>query len=190
MNPTNLGVVKLYLRPSCVSTFATIYGIGRVKALRLNSFLLNHPNQKQFKKDITSLMYDSVGRNIFTKLFLDKKVRLYVSQTLRDKILIFCYQAYRLFQNLPTRGQRTKANAGTPRRLNSYLSLRINQSFYPVLATAYKRRELFYNGRFDELKAYNKALVEKEKMRKSDRKLRDKASMQNYIKSEKLKSNK
>jgi len=190
MSTTNLGIVKLNVRPSCVSTFATIYGIGRIKAFRLNSFLLNHPGQKEFKKDLTSLMYDPIGRNIFTKLFIDKKIRLYISQNLRDKILIFCYQAYRLFQNLPTRGQRTKANAGTSRRLNVYLSLRINQSFFQLLATAYKRRELFYNGRFDELKAFNKALVEKEKLKKSDRKLRNKESMQNYIKGEKLKHTK
>jgi len=190
MNLVNLGVVKLYIRPSCVSTFATIYGIGRVKASRLNAFLLNHPDQKQFKKDIVSLMYDDIGRNIFTKLFIDKKVRLYVSHNLRDKILIFCYQAYRLFQSLPTKGQRTKANAGTPARLNPYLSLKINLSFYPVLAIAYKRRELFNNGRFDELKAFNKGLVEKEKTKKDDRKLKDKESMQKFIKSEKLKSNK
>lgn len=187
MSQTDLGVVKLYIRPSCVSTFATIYGVGRVRAFRLNSFLLNHPNQKQFKKDVESLMSFDIGRNMFTKLFLDKKVRLYVSHNLRDKMLIFCYQAYRLFQELPTRGQRTKANAGTPSRLNPYLSLKINLSFYPVLAIAYKRRELFYNGRFEELKAFNKGLVEKEKTKKSDRKLKNKESMQRFIKTEKLK---
>jgi hypothetical protein len=132
-------------------------------------------------------MYGTLGRNIFSKLFLDKKIRLYVSHNLRDKILIFCYQAYRLFQNLPTRGQRTRANAGTPSHLNPYLQLRINLSFYPVLAIAYKRRELFYNERFDELKAFNKLQLEKEKMRKADRKQKDKASMQNQIKNERTK---
>lgn len=186
MSNITLGTVKVYLRPSCMATFNTVYGIGKVKASRLNSFLLNHPVQKEFEKDFISLMYEAKGRNIFSRLFLDKKIRLYVSHHLRDKILIFCYQAYRLFQDLPTRGQRTKANAGTPSRLNPYLSLKINLSFYPVMAIAYKRRELFYNGRFDELKAFNRALIEKEKMRKADRKQQDKIAKQTFIKAERV----
>jgi len=132
-------------------------------------------------------MSHQVGRNIFTKLFLEKKIRLYVAYQLRDKMLTYCYSAYRIFQQLPTKGQRTKCNAGTPRRLNPYLSLKINVERYSALATAYKRKELFYNGRFDELKAFNIALIEKEKMKKTERKLKDKASAQAYIKAEKLK---
>ena len=70
------------------------------------------------------------------------------------------------------------------------MSLKVNLNAYTALAIAYKRRELFYNGRFDELKAYNKALVEKEKMKKIERKIKDKASTQAYIKAEKLKMSK
>lgn len=182
-----IGNVRIYHRPSCMATFHTIYGIGKTKAFRLNAFLLNHPDQKVFKNGFEALSYGDLSRNIFYRLFLDKKIRLYVSHQLRDKILTFCYQAYRLFQDLPTKGQRTKANAGTPSRLNPYLSLKINASFYPALSIAYKRRELLYNDRIDELKAFNKALEDKEKMKKADQKQKNKASLQNFIRNEKIK---
>jgi ribosomal protein S13 len=185
MSKTLNTTVKLFIRPSCIATFNTIYGIGKVKANRLNAFLLNHPTQVEFNKDFITLMQEPLGRQIINRLPLDIKLRLVISRNIKKKILIFCYQAYRLFQNLPTKGQRTKANAGTPSRLNPYLSLRINQAFYPVLAIAYKRRELLYNERFDELKAFNKALLEKEKMEKTDRKQKDKKSLQAHIKNQK-----
>jgi hypothetical protein len=98
---------------------------------------------------------------------------------------IFCYQAYRLFQNLPTKGQRTKCNAGTPAHRNPYLSLRVNTLIYPELEIKAKQYELFNNGRFDELKAFNKSLEDKAKMRKADIKAKTKASKQAFIKNQK-----
>jgi ribosomal protein S13 len=181
------GFIKIYLRPSCVATFDTIYGIGKVKASRLNSFLFNHPSQNIFHKDFITLMQEQKGRNIMNKLFLETKIRLNVAHHLRDKIFIFCYQAYRMFQNLPTKGQRTHGNAGTPSRLNPYLTLKVNQSLYPVMQIAYKRRELMTNGRYEELKAFNDALLEKEKMKKIDEKQKSKLSKEKFYKKAKQK---
>jgi ribosomal protein S13 len=167
--------------PSCVATFQTFYGIGKVRASRINCFLLNHPVQRKFNKDFSVLISQEILRNVFSTLLLDTALRLHYSHFLRDKILIFCYQATRLFQELPTRGQRTRSNAGTPSKRNPYLSLNVNYNFYPALAIAYKRRELMHNGRFDELKAYNNALLEKEKMKKTDKKLKSKSSRENFM---------
>jgi ribosomal protein S13 len=188
MKVINFGTIRFELRPSCVATFATVYGIGKVKASRLNSYLLNHPSEKQFKGGLDRLYFTEMGRTLFTCLFVEKKVRLMVYKRLKNKIRIFCYQAFRMFQNLPTKGQRTKCNAGTPSRVNPYLALKLNRSFYDDAAIAYKKRELKHNGRFDELKAYTRSLVQKEKNKKADRKLKNKLTKQNYIKQQKLKS--
>jgi ribosomal protein S13 len=181
------GFIRFHVRPSCIATFDTIYGIGKVKAARLNAFLFNHPNQIEFHKDFISLMQEPKGRNIINKLFLETKIRLNVSHHLKYKIMIFCFQAHRMFQNLPTKGQRTHGNAGTPSHHNPYLSLKVNQSLYPVMQVAYKKRELVLNGRYEELKAFNEARLEKEKMKKIDEKQKSKLSKQAHYKNAKNK---
>jgi ribosomal protein S13 len=180
MNKIDFGTVKVYIRP-LVLYLSYYLGIGKVKASCLSSFLLNHPYQKDFKRDFQSIMYSTIGFNILYHLFLDAKIRLYHSQNMKKNMVIFCYKAIRLFQNLPTKGQRTKANAGTPRRLNPYLKLKINLSIYPILDIAYHRKELFHNGRYEELKAFNNKLLLQEKTRKEDRKLQDKKTRQSVI---------
>lgn len=182
MSLIDLGIAKLKLRPRCVSTFATLYGIGKIKALKLNAFLLHHPNQHKFSMDFDTLLRHPVGQNLFSKIMLDKRIRLLVAGNLRRKILMFCYQAYRLFQKLPTKGQRTRTNAGTPSHLNPYLSLKINPIFYSTLEIVYKKRELLHNARLDELKAFKKALEQKDKMQKVNRKLKAKEAKQKYYK--------
>lgn len=181
------GFIRFQYRQSCVSTINSIYGLGRVKASRLNSFLLNHPDQTIFHKDFTTLLQESKGRNIMNKLFIETKIRLNVSQHLRDKINVFCYQAYRMFQDLPTKGQRTHGNAGTPSHLNPYLSLNINQDFYHAKRVEYKRQELLNNARHEELKTFNDELVNKEKMKKVNEKRKSKLSKQTFYKNLKKK---
>jgi ribosomal protein S13 len=170
MNSNTSELVRLKFRPTFAATFDTIYGISRARALRLTSFLRKHPNTKQsYNNDLMRVATDPIAGKIFTSLFIDRKIRFHVASALRAKIMCFCYIAYRLFQNLPTKGQRTKANGKTPRHFNPYLSLRINPTFYKVMSTVYKRRELFDNARFDELKAYNKALQAQEELSKTTR---------------------
>jgi len=185
MSTNNESLKKFNDRPSCIATFDSIYGIGKVKAARLNAFLLNHPNQIEFQKTFITLLQEQKGRNIMNKLFIDNKIRLNVAQYMKDKIDIYCYQAYRMFQNLPTKGQRTHGNAGTPSRLNPYLALNVNQNIYHDTNISYKRMEFNLNGRYDDLKAYNDSLVEKEKMKKTDNKQKEKLSKQAFYKNNK-----
>jgi hypothetical protein len=121
------------------------------------------------------------------KIPKDLKVRNCVANHLSNKIRIFCYQAFRLFQNLPTRGQRTKANGNSLFNLNPYKHLRVNMSFYHSFEVEYKRRELTFNERFTELKAYMKAQEEKEKMKKKDKRQSRIKSKQDFIRNQKIK---
>jgi len=170
MNYLDIVTTRIYFRPSCIASLASIYGIGKVRAKRLNCFLLNQPNQKEFRKHLRAILFTEVGRNVFGRTFIDKKLRLFIALKLKQKIRIFCYQAYRLFQGLPTKGQNTKANGGTPSRLNHYLALKINLKFYNKNVIRYKRKELLNNGRFEELKSYNESLLEDAKKVKESRK--------------------
>jgi ribosomal protein S13 len=126
-------------RRSSISGFKSLYGIGKLKAIKLNCFLLNHPIQAKFSTNFRAVMKEVRQRDLLHLIPVDKKVRLYVENHMQNKILTYCYQAYRLFQNLPTRGQRTKANANAIVNQNPYLALRINISFYHNLQVAYKK---------------------------------------------------
>lgn len=147
---------------SCMATFHNFYGIGKIKAKRLNSFFLNHPHQTIFSKDFDDLMDTPLGNNLL-RLPLDAKIRLYVSHNILDQMQTFCYKAHRLCQNLPGRGGRSRCNSKTQKKyFNPYLSLRVNQSLYPSIVETYKIRELNLNARYNELEAFKKALSEKE----------------------------
>jgi len=175
-------------RQSCIASFQILYGIGKVKATRLNSFLLNHPIQTRFTVNFRDVLYPTGGLDIWRKVPKENKIRLCVENHLRKKTLIFCYQMYRLFQNLPTRGQRTRANGNSIYNLNPYKALRVNLGFYHTLEVAYKKRELLYNGRYDELNAYIEAQAQKEKMKKEDQKLKSRKSKQEFIKKQRIKN--
>lgn len=172
-------------RQSCKACFQVSYGIGKVKAAKLNSFLLNHPNQTLFTYNFQMIMYPSMFLNIWQKIPRDLKIRLCVENHLRNKSDIYCYQTYRLFQNLPTKGQRTKANANSILNNHPYKSLQVNIVNYYQLEIAYKKRELLENERYDELKTYNEAQENKDKMKKEDQKQKKKMSRQTFIKNQK-----
>jgi hypothetical protein len=93
---------------------------------------------------------------------------------------------FRLFQGLPGRGQRTRANGRTPRNYNPYIAVGVNYYFYPALEIAYKRRELKHNDRFDELKAYDAHIAEQEKL-KEEKGNKAKAAKEAFIREQKTK---
>lgn len=186
MRLIKLGFLELIHRPTYLATFATIYGIGKIKARRLNNFLLHLPNLRCTEQNIKDLVQKPLGRNMFTQLFIGKRVRLFNALRLQSKLVIFTYFGLRLFQNLPIKGQRTKCNAGTPRRLNPYLSLKIEWKIYPELKIEYKKLELKHNSRFDELTAFNQSLVQEQKMKKTEKKLKKKIANQQYMKEQKI----
>lgn len=181
---TNRNYLSMQPRQSCIASFQTLYGIGKIKAAKLNCFLLNHPIQIEFAKHFNEVLYPTAGHDILVKIPLDSKIRLCVENHLRKKILVFCYQMFRLFQNLPTRGQRTRSNANSHYNQNPYKRLRVNLSFYQEYEVAYKKRELLHNARYEELKAFIKSREQHEKMRKEDQKERTRRTRQEFIKNQ------
>ena len=174
---------KIYQpRQSCIASFKTFYGIGKIKAAKLNTFLLNHSLQTRFAKNFISTIKPIHGNQFFILVPIENTIRLSIENYMQKKILIFCYQAYRLFQELPTRGQRTKANAKSHSNYNPYKSLQINISFYHTMEIAYKKKELINNERYDELNAYTNAHLQKEKMKGEDQKEKNKKAKQEFIK--------
>jgi len=150
---------RILLRPSCITTFRTLYGIGQSKAKKINGFLLNHPSQQKFENDIQIILSTTIGANILTRIPFGGKVRMTIYNNLEKNIINFNYKAKRLFQNLPTKGQRTRANACTSRNRNPYQIVELNEKFFKENATKYKRIELMHNQRYDELKAFDKKIL-------------------------------
>ncbi len=110
-----VGSTKVKFGKSCFSTFNSIYGVGKIRAKKLTAFYKYSPNKRKFghrlkrpkekikyKEDFRFLVNRNLGRNIFNNSFFDIKVRLYVAKRMMEKITIFCYKAFRMFQNLPT----------------------------------------------------------------------------------------
>ena len=174
-------------RPSCMASFQIFYGIGKIKAMKLNAFLLNHPLQSIFTYDFRNIMYSSTFLDIWQKIPRNNKIRYSIENHLRHKSLIYCYQAYRMFQNLPTKGQRTKANGNSILNCHPYKALQVNLSQYHELEIAYKKKELLENERYDELKIYTETQETKDKMKKVDQKQKKKLSKQTFIKNQRNK---
>jgi len=101
------------------------------------------------------------------------------------KIKAQTYQAYRLFQGLPTKGQRTRANGNTPRHYNPFLAIGLDDSYYKEQQPVFKMLELSLNERTDELKAFKKAQEDNLKDRKKDRRQRQKERREEFIKKNK-----
>lgn len=168
MKKIYVGSIQISTRPSCVATFNTIYGIGITKAKRLNAFLLAHPTERGSSLDFTEWNSHPVGRSIMYGMPVAKRLRISITQKLKKQFVTYCYKAFRMFQGLPANGQRTHANGKTPRRYSQYLHLQGNKKVYDAVSVLYKRKELFLNGRVDELKAYTKFQLEKQEQSKAE----------------------
>jgi ribosomal protein S13 len=177
----NNSAIRYSQRPflSCVSSFQRIYGIGRVRAKCINTFLLNHPRQLGFHREFNTILRSNVCIRIPFSMGTERALRLYIVQKLQDKILIFTYPMYRLFQNLGMKGQSSRST-GKRSKKNPYLVLNLNPSFYTSLSIAYYRRQLIHNGKPEELKKFDKSLIEKEKNKKQARKDSTKATREAY----------
>jgi len=169
-------------RQSCVACFQTLYGIGKVKSYKMNCFLLHHPMQAKFTQSFRTIAYSSYPIDYWGQIRKDDAIRISVKHHLELKVMTFCYQAYRLFQDLPTKGQRTKCNGKSHVNNNPFKVLLANTNVYKTLQVEYKKRELFLNGRFSELKAYTEAQEQTKKMIKADIKQKKNAARQQYMK--------
>lgn len=114
----NLGKYSIKDRNNIVLTFAGLFGVGRVKAEKISSFLNIHPLAKI--KDLLQ-HFDSLNivKEYGNLLRIEYFLRLRIFRLIKRKEIINSYQAVRKAMGLPSRGQRTHTNAKTVRILRA-----------------------------------------------------------------------
>ena len=88
-----------------------IFGIGRTTAQTLCSALGIDPNTRV--RDLTDEEVNRIRAYVDANLQVEGDLRREVSQDIKRKIEIGCYQGVRHRRGLPVRGQRTHTNART-----------------------------------------------------------------------------
>jgi small subunit ribosomal protein S13 len=88
-----------------------IFGIGRTTAQTLCSALGIDPNTRV--RDLTDEEVNRIRAYVDANLQVEGDLRREVSQDIKRKIEIGCYQGVRHRKGLPVRGQRTHTNART-----------------------------------------------------------------------------
>jgi len=181
---------RMFGRPSVVATLNTVYGISTFRAKRLNCFMLNHPVRNRFRNKYDPLtQYHKKGLffRIFNALALDRKLRFFSYMQIRRKCLIGHYHSYRLFQNLPQKGQRTRANAKSPKNYNPFTTLGFApEAFLKQMRFVYKRKELQLNLREKQLKELQQNAQSEKAKEKAERKAKTKSKVQSIIREAKL----
>lgn len=81
-----------------------------------------------------------MGRNIIYRLPIGHTLRVKLSRQLLRQFLAIDYRSFRMFQGLPSHGQRTKANGNTPARNNPYTKLGVNLNLFSRLLYSIKKK--------------------------------------------------
>lgn len=179
-----IGTLNIKRRPTFLATFNTIFGIGLIKAKRLESFLLARPYTKG-QIDFYELLTSRVGYKILYSMPVERRLKLFIAKYLKRQYQSYHYKTYRILQGLGANGQRTKANAKTPKRFNHYRHLNLEGNFLESITPVYKKRELFINARFNEYKSYSQSLVEDKALKKKQKKQKAKQAREQYYKNQK-----
>ena len=88
-----------------------IFGIGRTTAQKICGELGLDPNTRV--RDLTDEEVNRIRSYVDTNLEVEGDLRREISQDIKRKIEIGCYQGVRHRKGLPVRGQRTHTNART-----------------------------------------------------------------------------
>jgi small subunit ribosomal protein S13 len=88
-----------------------IFGIGRTTAQKICAELGLDPNTRV--RDLTDEEVNRIRSYVDTNLEVEGDLRREISQDIKRKIEIGCYQGVRHRKGLPVRGQRTHTNART-----------------------------------------------------------------------------
>jgi len=106
-------VRKLREKKTARQSLLTLYGINRITAEKIIGLLSLHPRAK----------YKNLLRNrdffyfLLVGLKVEYKLRAHVMARILLLLIYYTYRGLRHAQKLPTRGQRTHANAKTQQRL-------------------------------------------------------------------------
>lgn len=179
-----VGTLNVRPRPTFLATFNTIFGIGLLKAKRLESLLLARPFTKG-EIDFYELLTSRVGYKILYSMPVERRLKLFIAKYLERQYLTYHYKTYRVLQGLGANGQRTKANARTPKRFNHYTHLNLGRACIEVGTPHYRKKELFLNERFNEYKVYAQTQIDDKAQKKEQKKLRAKQAREQYYKNQK-----
>jgi small subunit ribosomal protein S13 len=97
-----------------VQMFSLLFGIGIRKSVLLCSIIGLSRSFPLFK--VSAFKLEQIYTVIKKSVSIDRLLRKYLVLRIEKKKKINSYVGMRLFQNLPTRGQRTKTNAQTAKR--------------------------------------------------------------------------
>ncbi len=86
-----------------------IFGVGKPTSQKICSDTGLDPNQRV--RNMTEAEVDLIRKWIDTNLTVEGDLRREISQDIKRKIEIGCYQGIRHRKGLPVRGQRTRTNA-------------------------------------------------------------------------------
>ena len=137
----------LIIKKNRSATLRSVYGIGRVRAKKISDLLLNNPKNPQFKRDLIKISQDPWVQKLFKSFEADNQLKMSIFSNLEAKATIKCYSGIRILQNLPSKGQRTHTNSGTPKRNNPFLKLGVNDVYALELIESNKKTELAWNNR-------------------------------------------
>lgn len=189
-----LNQLQFEKKKTTLSSLRECYGIGTATSKKLNAILLNHPEAKEFKYDLNKLVRSKEGKNVFS-LPSENQLRSKEFNSLLKISEIKTYRAFRQFQNLPSRGQRTHTNGQTSKKnIPPMFRLKINKDIAEGYLVKFKKIEYLRNGRSEEYNAFVKNEISKKKQsknkysKKEKDKFKKKMKEKNNNKSKKKKS--
>lgn len=169
-----LNQIKFSKKKTTYSSFMDCYGVGSKTSKKLNAILLNKPNAKEFKYDLNNLVRTKEGKNIFS-LPSEISLKSLEFNNLLHLAEIKTYKAYRQFQNLPSRGQRTHTNSQTAKKqLNPMLRLKINKDIAEGYYVKFKKLEFLKNSRSEDYNSFVKNQSTKKGFKKKKYSQKDK----------------
>jgi ribosomal protein S13 len=185
-----LNQLQFEKKKTTYSSIKDCYGIGHKTSKKLNSILLNKPNAREFKYDLNKLVRSKEGKSIFS-LPSEISLRSKEFNNILHLAEIKTYRAFRQFQNLPSRGQRTHTNSQTSKKqVYPMLRLKINKDIAEGYYVKFKKLEFLRNGRSEEYNSFvknqnTKKKFSKKKYSQKDKDLRKKKNLEKKKKKKK-----
>ncbi|AFP84365.1 ribosomal protein uS13 [Candidatus Carsonella ruddii] len=111
----NICGVLISKKKNIVFGLTKIFGIGYSTSLKICNKIENIKNKKF--KDLTSEEIIKI-KNLINKINIENELKIIIKDNLKKKISLNSYKSLRHIKKLPCRGQRTKTNAKTRKKLN------------------------------------------------------------------------
>ncbi|BAF35169.1 ribosomal protein S13 [Candidatus Carsonella ruddii PV] len=111
----NICGVLISKKKNIVFGLTKIYGIGYSMSLKICSKIENFKNKKF--KDLTNEEKAKI-ENFINKINVENNLKTIIKENFKKKLNLNSYKSLRHKKKLPCRGQRTKTNAKTRKKMN------------------------------------------------------------------------